>query len=116
MTKHWKQGRAHIRLPTLQSVHLPSLRKRDRELKLERAAVGAGSVGALSIGAVSVGALAVGAIAIGALAIGALAVKRLTIKRARIERLSIGTLEVDRLIVREQVTPAGLDVVADERT
>ena len=102
MTRHWKFDRPHLRMPSLESVHLPSLRRRSHDIALER--------GSLAIG--SAGAIALGALAIGAIAIGAMAINRLVIKRARIEKLSVGTLEVDRLVVRENVGPGALDVGA----
>jgi hypothetical protein len=101
MTRHWKFDRPHLRMPSLESLHLPSLRRRD-DVALERG----------SIAVASVGALAIGALAVGAIAIGAMAINRLAIKRARIEKLSVGTLEVDRLVVRENVGPGALDVGA----
>jgi hypothetical protein len=45
-----------------------------------------------------------GALAVGAMAIGRLAIKGVVMQHGRIERLSIGELEVERLVVRDQLT------------
>jgi hypothetical protein len=46
-----------------------------------------------------------GALAVGAMAIGRLAIKGMVMQHGRIERLTIGELEVERLVVRDQLTP-----------
>jgi hypothetical protein len=105
MTKHWKTDRAHVRMPTLESLRLAASRKQNHDVAIKHGALGAGAVGAGAVGALALG-------AIGAIAIGAMAIKHLAIKRARIERLSVGTLEVDHLVNRKHTGPGALDTEA----
>jgi hypothetical protein len=71
------------------------------------------SIGRSNI-ATAVAALATGALAVGALAIGRLAVGRMAVRAAAFRRLHIEDLEVDRLLVRKQVSdaPAGTSSTA----